>query len=85
MQAVFGELHLAVLHGVDAVGHVEEGVVVGGCDDGHALVRDHFSEESEDGLSVVGVEFAGGFVGEYDVGSHGDGAGDGDSLLFAAG
>ncbi len=32
-QSIFGELHLAVMHGVDAVGHVEQGMVVGGGDD----------------------------------------------------
>ena len=57
---------------------------MGGGDYGHALVCHHFSEEAEDGLGIVGVEFAGRFVGEDYVGSHGDGASDGDTLLFTA-
>lgn len=51
----------------------------------HALVSDHFSEEAEDRLGVVGVEFTSRFVSEDNVRPHSDGSGDGYALLLTAG
>jgi len=43
------------------------------------------SDELEGLLGVDGVEGAGGFVGEDELGAVGEGAGDGDALLLADG
>ncbi len=81
---VVGE-EATVGHLFDAVGEGDDVGVVGGGDDGDALLVHEVAEEAEDGLGVAGVEFAGGFVGEDEGGGVGEGAGDRDPLLFAAG
>lgn len=76
---------LAVGHGEHAIGHFGEHGVVGD-DDGEGAefaidTLDCF--ENED--AGFYIEGAGGFIAEQNVGAFGDGAGDGDALLFAAG
>ena len=50
-----------------------------------ALLNDEVVEQAEDADGGGRVEFAGGFVGEDQGGRVGQGAGDGDALLLAAG
>jgi hypothetical protein len=57
---------------------------VGDEDEGFALAV-QVVEEIEDFFAGLGVEVAGGFVGEDDERAVGKGAGDGDALLLAAG
>ena len=88
-----GSLTLAVFDVGDlAVAHVEDAVcdlgglgVVGDHEDGLVELATGFAEHLKDGVGVFGVEVAGGFVGEDDGGTVDEGAGDGDSLLLAAG
>ena len=54
-------------------------------DDGHAVVAVQFAEELHDLAALVGVEVAGGFVGENEGGLVDEGAGDAEGLLLAAG
>lgn len=54
-------------------------------DDGHAVVAVQFAEELHDLAALVGVEVAGGFVGENEGGLGDEGAGDAEGLLLAAG
>jgi hypothetical protein len=57
---------------------------MGGHDDGNAgLIQ--AQEVIHDGGSRGGIEIAGGFIHEEEVGREGDGAGNGDALHFAAG
>src|SRR5215469_16723548 len=58
--------------------------VVGDVDDGLAALS-QASEQVKDGVSGVGVEVAGGLVGDEHGGVIGQGAGDGDPLLLPAG
>ncbi len=83
--AVFDAVDGAVTNPDDAVGDVEHFEVVGGGDDGGPAFLIHLAEEVDDRLAGVEVEVAGGFVGENDGGVVGEGAGDGDALLLAAG
>ena len=76
----------------EAVAHVQDAMAVGG---GFGIVRDHHdglaevfvkqAEKIENGLGAFGIEIAGGFIGEDDLGFADDGAREGDALLFAAG
>ncbi len=59
--------------------------VVGDHDDGFFEFLVEALEEGEDVGGAGGVEVAGGFVGEDEVGVGDDGAGDGDALFLAAG
>ncbi len=73
-----GELELAREFGgdVEVVGDEEEGGV------------GFFAEGEDEGeglLGAGGIEGAGGFVGEDELGAVGEGAGDGDALLLAEG
>jgi hypothetical protein len=69
----------------DAVGHVAgELHFVGDDDHGHAFFG-QVAHDAQDFVAQLGVERAGGFVEEHDSGLHREGAGDGDSLLLAAG
>ena len=54
-------------------------------DDAAAVFGGEAAQEPGDLASVSGVEVGGGFVGEQDGGVVGEGAGDGDALLLAAG
>ena len=60
-------------------------VAVGDEDKGGVGFVGELAEEVEDELTVGGIEVAGGFVGEDELGTVDEGAGDGDALLFAAG
>ena len=79
----------AVVEGDDAEGVLGHVGVVGDHEDGAAAaVGGGGGDLFEDFGHVLGVGFvevAGGFVGEEDGGVVGEGAGDGDALLFAAG
>jgi hypothetical protein len=75
----------AVADDEGAVAGAGEVVIVGDDDEGHLVVGGEADEHVHDGGGVLGVEVAGGFVGEEDVGLVGDGTGDGDALLLAAG
>ena len=76
---------LAVAHVEDAVGDLGGLGVVGDHEDGLVELAAGLAEHLEDGVGVLGVEVAGGFVGEDDGGTVDEGAGDGDALLLAAG
>jgi len=75
----------AVGHGEHAIGHFGE----------HGIVGDHDGEGAEFAIDTLdcfenedagfNIERAGGFIAEQDIGTLGDGTGDGDALLFAAG
>src|SRR5271155_3157675 len=74
----------AVADGDDAVGVFGDVGLVGDDDDGVA-VGVELVEEGHDLVAGLGVEVAGGLVGEDDGGAIDEGAGDGNTLLFAAG
>src|SRR5690606_34427728 len=76
---------LAVGEEDDAVGVGGGDGVVGDHDDGLAEGLDAVAQEGEDFGAGAGVEVAGGFVGEDDLGSADEGAGAGDALLLSAG
>ena len=69
----------------DAVGDLGGLGVVGDHEDGLVELAAGGAEHGEDGVGVLGVEVAGGLVGEDDGGAGDEGAGDGDALLLAAG
>ena len=77
--------HLAVAHVHGAVGVGGGFGVVGDEDDGLAQLVVELAEHAQDGFGILGVEIAGGLVGEEDFRFGDDGAGDGDALLLAAG
>jgi hypothetical protein len=58
---------------------------VGDQHEGGAGFVGEFPEQGEDVGAVDGIEVAGGFIGEEQVGAMDQGAGDGDALHFAAG
>jgi len=58
---------------------------VGGDQGGEAGFPDHVQQHVEDSARRFRVEVAGGLVGQQDAGAVGEGAADGDALLFAAG
>ena len=74
----------AVFHDDDALGAGGDFIAVGDEDDGFA-VGVEFVEEVEDFEAGLGIEVAGGFVGEDEERVVDEGAGDGDALLLAAG
>ena len=78
-------LDFSVFKQQDGVGDVDEVGVVGGDQGGHALGLHDGSEQAHDLLGGLGVELAGGLVGEQQLGASGQGAGDRDPLLLAAG
>ncbi len=75
-----------------AVTHVQDAMSVGG---GFGIVRDHddglaeilieLAEQAEDSFRTLGIEVAGGFIGQYDFWFADDGASQSYALLFAAG
>jgi hypothetical protein len=69
----------------DAVAGAGEIGVVGDDDEGFAAFVGEIEEEGHDFGAVFGIEVAGGFVGEEDIGIVDKGAGDGGALLFAPG
>jgi hypothetical protein len=73
------------LHGEDVVGGVGDEGVVGDDEEGELGVAGEALEDVEDALGIGGIEVAGGFIGEEEAGFIGQGAGDGNALLFAAG
>ena len=76
---------MAVAHVDDAVAEGGDFRVVGNQEDGLAEAMVEFSEHIEDQLGVFGVEAAGGFVGQENLGAVDDGARNGDALLLASG
>lgn len=68
----------------DNGGALGGGGVVGDHDDGFVEVAVEFAEEFHDVVRGLFVEVAGGFVGNDEVGVHGDGAGNGNALLLSA-
>lgn len=76
-------LHPAVAELDDAIASCGVFLGVGDLDDGGAFVVE-FGEEVHDFPALVGVEIAGGFVGEDQARAGDDGAGDGDELLLSA-
>ena len=76
---------LAVAHGDDAVGGFGDGGVVGDEDHGVFALMMDAAEEVHDLGGVLGIEVAGGFIGEEDGGFVGEAAGDGDALALTAG
>src|SRR4051794_30305148 len=73
----------AVVQADGAVHANGEALVVGGDEGGRAVGADEVEEFGEDALRRGFVEVAGRFVGKDEFGAVGEGAGDGDSLLFA--
>ena len=61
------------------------GEVVGDVEHGHAPFIAEFAHQIENSDADGDVEHRGGFVGEDDVGFHGQGSGDGDALPLSAG
>ena len=76
---------LAIVHAGDAVGIGEDTVVVG--DDDHGALRraGDIAEEFEHDFAIVRVESGGGFVADDERRFVNQRAGDGDTLLLAAG
>ena len=75
----------AVAHVEDAIGNLGGLGVVGNHEDGLVELAAGLAEHLEDGVGVFGVEVAGGLVGKDDGGASDESAGDGDTLLLAAG
>ena len=76
---------LAVAEFEDAVHFAGEVGGVGDDDEGDVLLAVEVEEEGGEGVGVVAVEGAGGFVGEEKFGAVDERADDGDALAFAAG
>ena len=74
-----------VAHVEDAIGDLGGFGVVGDHQDGLVELAAGLAEHLEDSVGVLGVEVAGGLVGEDDGGAVDEGAGDGYALLLAAG
>ena len=69
----------------DAVGARGHFRVVGGYNHGHTAGLGQLAKQIEDGRAGFGIEVAGGLVRQQQGRAVGEGAGDGDALLFAAG
>jgi len=57
---------------------------VGDDDEGGLVFFDEVEKEGDNFLAIFGVKVAGGFISEDNGGGVDDGAGNGDTLLFAA-
>ncbi len=76
---------VAVVHEDQGVGDFAgEAHFVGDDDHGHAFFGEVL-HDGEDFADFFGVQGGGGFVEEHDLGVHGQGPGDRDALLLAAG
>ena len=75
----------AIEHVKDAVGDLRCVRVVGDHEDGLVEFAAGFAEHVEDGVGVLGIEVAGGLVGEDDGGAIDKSPGYGNALLLAAG
>ena len=75
----------AVLDVDDAVGVGLQARVVGDADHRRAVLLGGALQQADDDLAVLAVERGGGLVGEQQLRVLGQGAGDGDALLLAAG
>ncbi len=80
---MFGDLAVAELQ--YPVGEVEQRGVVRGDESRDVLAADDRAERFRDGVPGLGVELAGRLVGDEEGGAVGEGPGDGDPLLPAAG
>jgi len=76
---------VAVAEAEDAVAAAGELKVVGYEDAGESVFAVEALEEGEDAFGGLGVEIAGGFVGQQEFGLGDEGAGYGEALLFPAG
>ena len=76
---------MAVAEAEDAVAAAGELKVVGYEDAGESVFAVEALEEGEDAFGGLGVEIAGGFVGQQEFGLGDEGAGYGEALLFPAG
>src|SRR5215831_11302448 len=83
--AVLADGQAPVSHYRYPLGAVGDGGVVGDKDERELVVAAEFAEQGDDVVAGVVVEVAGGFVGEQHFGLFGEGAGDCDALLLAAG
>jgi len=77
--------NLAVAHDQDAVGHFGEDGVVGNDGREGAELDVHALDGFEDGDPGADIEGAGRLIAKEDFRALGDGSGDGDALLLAAG
>lgn len=77
--------HFAVGEADDTVGSLGDLLAVGDDDEGLAHLVAESEQDIEDGVAGFLIEVAGRFVGEDEVGLVHEGAGDGDTLAFAAG
>jgi hypothetical protein len=76
---------LAVAEADNAVSVFEEASIVRGEDEGEAEAAVEVVHEVDELGGVAGVEVGGRLIGEHQGGTMDDGAGDGDTLAFAAG
>ena len=76
---------LAVLEMHHAVGEGLQADVVGDADHRCAMLGSRAAQQPDDHLAALAVEGGGGFVGEQQLRALGNGPGDGDALLLAAG
>ncbi len=75
----------ACVHEYDPVGHFPaKSDLMGDDQHGHSGLR-QFLHDAEDFANQFRIQSGGGFVEEQDLGVHGQGSGDGDPLLLAAG
>ena len=77
--------NLPILYLVYNIAHIHQARIVRGHDDGHALLIGQLLEYLHHLETGIGIQFAGRFIGEYDLRSVCDGPGDGHALLFTAG
>ncbi len=74
-----------IFHVDDAVGIVEDSVVVGDHEDGRLALVGEFANEFDDLLAHLFIEGGCGLVSEEDIGVADESAGDGDALFLSAG
>ena len=74
-----------ILHAENLIGAGGQLRIVRDDQDGVAAVAGQSTQEIKNVVGVFDVEVAGGFIGEQQHGVVGEGAGDGDALLFTAG
>jgi hypothetical protein len=75
----------AVIHFGHAIGELKDAIVMGDDDDTAARGAGDFVHKFHDATTILAVEGGGGFVGDEEARFVDEGAGDGDTLLLAAG